>query len=77
MVAVDGAPFTELTSPIAFSFDAAGRLSGLVITARNTNVAAHDLVVVTEITLHYDDVPVDLPAAEPLWLDADKPLVTE
>jgi len=77
VVAVDGAPFTELRKPVAFSFDAAGRLAGLVLTARNTNVAAHDLLVVTEITLHYDNVPTTLPAAEPLWLDADKPLVTE
>ena len=75
IVAVDGAPFTEITRPIAFTFDAAGRLSGLVVTARNTNVTAHDLFVVTEITLHYDDVPTSLPKAEPTWLDADKPLV--
>jgi hypothetical protein len=77
VVAVDGAAFTELREPIAFSFDAAGRLTGLVVTARNTNVAAHDLVVVTEITLHYVEVPVDLPLPEPRWLDADKPLVTK
>ena len=77
VVAVDGAPFTELTKPIAFSFDAAGRLAGLLVTARNTNVEAHDLVVVTEITLHYDDVPVALPMPEPAWLDADQPLVSK
>lgn len=71
VVAVDGAPFTELTGPIAFSFDAAGRLSGLVVTARNTNATVHDLVVVTEITLHYDDVPGALPAPEPAWAGAD------
>jgi len=77
VVAVDGAPFTELTSPIAFSFDAAGRLAGLVVTARNTNATLHDLVVVTEITLHYDDVPTGLPAPEPAWSQADDLQVTE
>jgi hypothetical protein len=77
VVAVDGAPFTELLRPIDFSFDEAGRLVGLVVTARNTNVDAHDLVVVTEITLAYDDVPVSLPDAEPVWLDAGKPLVSK
>lgn len=71
VVAVDGAPFTELTKPITFSFDAAGRLSSLLVTARNTNAAVHDLVVVTEITLHYDDVPTGLPAPEPAWAGAD------
>jgi hypothetical protein len=77
IVAVDGAPFTEIARPVDFSFDAAGRLVGLVVTARNTNVKAHDLVVVTEIRLAYDDVPVSLPKAEPRWLDADKPLVSK
>ena len=77
IVAVDGATFTELSRPVDFSFDASGRLVGLVVTARNTNITAHDLVVVTEIRLAYDDVPVSPPKAEPVWLDADKPLVTK
>jgi hypothetical protein len=77
VVAVDGAGFTEITRPVDFAFDAAGRLTGLVVTARNTNVTAHDLVVVTEIRLAYDDVPASLPKAEPRWLDAGKPLVTK
>ena len=77
VVAVDGAPFTELTAPITFSFDAAGRLSGLLVTAHNTNAIEQDLVVVTEITLHYDDVPTGLPAPEPAWAGADDLQVTK
>ena len=77
IIAVDGALFTELTEPLDFTFDAAGRLTGILVTARNTNVDVHDLVVVTEITLAYDGVPTELPKAEPRWLDADKPLVAE
>jgi hypothetical protein len=72
VVAVDGAPFTELLGPIGFSFDAAGRLTGILVTARNTNVTAYDLVVVTEITLHYDDVPRVLPEPLPAWESADE-----
>lgn len=57
VIAVDGADFTELTKPVAMTFDDAGRLVGLLVTARNTTVDAYDLVVVTEITLHYDAIP--------------------
>ena len=71
VIAVDGAEFTELTEPVAMTFDAAGRLVGLVVTARNTTVEAYDLVVVTEITLHYDDIPQVIPLPEPAWTDAD------
>ena len=67
VVAVDGAPFTELTEPIDFTFDAAGRVTGLVVTARNTNLKDFDLVVVTEIAIRYDAVPVDLPAPTPAY----------
>ena len=70
VIAVDGAPFTELTAPVAMTFDEAGRLVGLLVTARQTSVEAYDLVVVTEITLHYDDIPQVLPLPEPAWTDA-------
>jgi hypothetical protein len=77
VVAVDGAPFTELTQPIELTFDAAGRLSGLLVTARNTNLETFDLVVVTEIRLAYDEVPTTLPKAAPAWDGADELLVVE
>lgn len=67
VVAVDAASFTELNEPIALTFDAAGRLAGIVVTARNTRMDTFDLVVVTEIAIHYDDVPIQLPDASPLW----------
>lgn len=72
VIAVDGAEFTEITGPVGMTFDAAGRLVGLLVTARNTAVEAHDFVVVTEITLSYDDIPQVLPLPEPLWTGADK-----
>jgi hypothetical protein len=64
VVAVDGEGFTELTEPIVFTFDAQGRLAGLIVTARNTNMDLFDLIVVTEYAFHYDAVPLTLP--EPL-----------
>jgi hypothetical protein len=67
VVAVDGAPFTELTKPLDLTFDAAGRVSGLLVTARNTNLTEYDLVVVTEIAIRYDAVPVELPAPTPAY----------
>ena len=74
VVAVDGADFTRLTGSIDFTFDEAGRLVGLVVTARNTNVTAYDLVVVTEITLRYDDVPTGLPKPEPAYAGDGTPV---
>ena len=74
VIASDGLDFTELNDPVAFTFDEAGRLVGLVVTARNTNMTEYDLGVVTEITLRYDEVPLDLPAAEPRFEGADAPL---
>jgi hypothetical protein len=68
VLAVDGASFTELTKPIGLTFDAAGRLAGILVTARNTNMAEYDLMVVTEITLHYDTVPKALPAPQPAYV---------
>jgi hypothetical protein len=67
VIAVDGAGFTKISAPIDFTFDSAGRLVGLVVTARNTNATVHDLAVVTEITLRYDDVPTELPRPEPVY----------
>jgi hypothetical protein len=75
VVAVDGAPFTELAGPIDMTFDEAGRLVGLVVTARNTNATRSDLVVVTEITLRYDDVPTSLPKAEPAYAGDGAPVM--
>jgi len=75
VVAVDGAGFTEITQPIALTFDGAGRLVGLVVTARNSNATVHELAVVTEITLRYDDVPISLPKPEPAYAGDGMPVV--
>jgi hypothetical protein len=71
IIAVDGAEFTELTEPVTFTFDAAGRLSGIRAVARNTNLEGVDLIVVTEIAIAYDTVPVDLPDPVPAHPDPD------
>ena len=76
VVAADGKAFTEITDPMAFTFDDAGRLVGITVTARNTNVTDYDLVVVTEIRLRYDDVPTGLPKPEPAYAGPQQ-LVTE
>ncbi len=72
VIAVDGAGFTAITQPVGMTFDAAGRLVGLLVTARNTTVQTYDFEVVTEITLHYDAIPQVLPLPEPLWTGADQ-----
>lgn len=74
IVAADGEPFTELVRPIELTFDAAGRLSGLLVTARNTNVEEFDLIIVTEIAIAYDNVPTDLPEPLPV-MPASTPVV--
>jgi len=45
--------------------DADGRLAGLIVTARNTNLEVYDLLVVTEIAIRYDHVPTGLPDPTP------------
>ena len=54
------------------TFDDAGRLVGLLVTARSTTVDAYDLVVVTEITLHYGAIPQAAAAGRARWVDADE-----
>lgn len=56
------------------TFDAAGRLSGLLVTARNTNVAEFDLIIVTEMAIGYDNVPTGLPEPMPV-MPASTPVV--
>jgi hypothetical protein len=67
IIAVDAASFTELTEPVTLTFDAAGRLSGVVVVARNTRLEEFDLRVVTEIAISYADIPTTLPEPTPLW----------
>lgn len=67
VIAVDGQPFTELTGPVSLTFDGAGRLSGLLVRARNTNLDTFDLVIVTEIAIRYDAVPTVLPDPLPAY----------
>jgi hypothetical protein len=73
IVAVDGEEFTELTGPVTATFDSTGRLSGLVVSARNTNMQTFDLTVVTEIAFRYDDVPAGLPDPLPAYKPTPAP----
>jgi hypothetical protein len=68
IIAVDLAEATEITEPAELAFDDAGRLVGLRVTARHTNVEAHDLLVDTIITFAYPDTPPPLPEAQPTWV---------
>lgn len=65
VIAADGLAFTKLTAPIAYGFDDAGRVVRITVTALNTNMTEHDLVIETTITIAYDTVG-QLPAATPL-----------
>jgi hypothetical protein len=64
LMAIDAAPFTELTEPIAFAFDGEGRLAQLTATMRNTKSETFDLIVVTTITFRYDAPAGELPDPE-------------
>ena len=68
IIAVDLVAATEITTPAVLAFDAAGRLVGLTITARNTNLEIHDLIVETVITFRYPDRPPSLPEPLPAYV---------
>jgi len=65
VVAVDGAGFTELVSPLDFAFDDQGRLVQLHALARNTNLKEYDLLVDVVITFAYPNAAPDLPDPVP------------
>jgi hypothetical protein len=71
LMAVDAAPFTELSAPVTFALDDSGRLVELRATMRNTNIDVFDLLVDTVITFDYatppplpDPLPAYAPTAE-------------
>jgi hypothetical protein len=66
VIAADCQPFTVLSGPMTFTFDDAGGLRAVIVTARNTNLKDYDLVVVTELGFGYDNVPKALPDSTPL-----------
>lgn len=68
IVAIDLAAATELVAPVELRFDDAGRLVGLTVLARNTNLEVHDLIVETVITLRYPGSPPELPRPEPVYV---------
>lgn len=68
IIAVDLAGSTELRGPAELAFDELGRLVGLRIVARNTNLEAYDLLVDTVITFGYPDAVPDLPRPEPAYV---------
>lgn len=68
IIAIDLAAATELAGPVELRFDDAGRLVGLTVLARNTNLEVHDLLVETVITLRYPGSPPELPKPEPAYV---------
>jgi hypothetical protein len=68
IIAVDLADSTELREPADLAFDDKGRLIGLRILARNTNLDRYDLLVDTVITFAYPDAIPELPKPEPRWV---------
>ncbi len=68
IIAVDLAAATELRGPARLAFDASGRLIGLTIVARNTNLQTFDLVIETVITLAYPADPPPLPEPLPAYV---------
>lgn len=68
IVAIDLAASTELVAPVELRFDDAGRLVGLTVLARNTNLEVHDLLVETVISLRYPGRPPELPRPEPAYV---------
>jgi hypothetical protein len=68
IIAADLEAATELLGPARLAFDEAGRLIGLTVTARNTHLDVHDLVVETHITFRYPDVRPELPKPEPAYV---------
>jgi len=55
-MAPDASSFTAFVQPLAFAFDAQGRVAQLTVTMRNTRVTDFDLLVVTTITFDYGHV---------------------
>jgi hypothetical protein len=74
IVSVDGASFTEISRPVDFAFDDAGRLVKLHVLARNMNMTDFDLLVDTVITFAYPAVAEPLPPPEPRYTQTS-PLV--
>jgi len=68
IIAIDLAAATELLAPLELRFDEAGRLVGMTVLARNTNLEVHDLVVETVIALRYPGSPPTLPKPEPTYV---------
>ena len=68
VIAIDLVAATELRGPAELRFDAGGRLVGLRVLARNTNLEVHDLLVETVMTLRYPDQRPELPRPEPAYV---------
>jgi len=68
VIAADGEAFTEITKPATLRFDDAGRLVGLTVVARNTNMTAYDLIVETTYSFSYPDQAPTLPEPDPAYV---------
>jgi hypothetical protein len=65
VIAADGAAFSEITGPADYRFDDAGRLVGLTVISRNTNMTTYDLIIETVYAISYPDRPPKVPDPVP------------
>ncbi len=75
VIAADGAAFSEITNPADYRFDDAGRLVGLTVVARNTNMTTYDLMIETVYAFSYPDRPPKLPDPVPTMAPTPAPRV--
>ena len=69
IIGVDLADSTELPDKIELAFDESGRLIGIRVVARNTNLDQFDLMVDTTISFSYPDSAPQLPKPEPRYVE--------
>jgi hypothetical protein len=69
LIAVDLAAVTAIEAPASLAFDAEGRLVGLSILARKTDLARADFTIATTFTFAYPLLAPALPEPEPRYVE--------
>jgi hypothetical protein len=69
LIAVDLAAVTAIEGPATLAFDADGRLVGLSILARKTDLARADFTIATTFTFAYPLLAPGLPEPEPAYVE--------
>jgi hypothetical protein len=69
LIAVDLAEVTAIDGPATLAFDAEGRLVGLEVTARKTDLERADFTIATTFTFAYPLLAPGLPEPEPRYVE--------